>query len=105
MPDPLVRTTARDGVLRLMLNRSQRRNALTREMLVELMAKIDEAAATAEPRCLILAAAGPVFCAGMDLTEMQETASRADAREVWQSDTELYQDVVSRLLGPGPMAP
>jgi methylglutaconyl-CoA hydratase len=98
MPDPLVLSSASDGITRLTLNRQQKRNALTRELLAELRAKLDEAATAPGLRCLILAAAGPVFCAGMDLAQMQETAPRPDARQLWQADTELYHEVIATLL-------
>jgi methylglutaconyl-CoA hydratase len=98
MSEPLITFAAGDGVVRMTLNRPQKRNALTRELLTELQTKLDETARMRDVRCLILAAAGPVFCAGMDLAEMQETAARHDAREVWHADTELYHKVVAALL-------
>src|SRR5262245_4913475 len=96
--EPLILLTAGDGIVRLTLNRPQKRNALTRELLAELRTKLDQAAATPHLRCLILGASGPVFCAGMDLAQMQELALRPDAREVWQADTQLYHEVVTKLL-------
>jgi methylglutaconyl-CoA hydratase len=98
MSDSLVLISASDGVVRLTLNRPQKRNALTRELLTELLAKVKDAASRSEMRCLVLAANGPAFCAGMDLVEMQETAARADATKIWHADTELYHDVVSTIF-------
>jgi len=98
MPDPLVVFSADSGVVRLTLNRPQKRNALTRELLAELRTRLDEAARVPDLRCLILEGSGPVFCAGMDLAQMQETALRPDASALWQADTQLYHDVVAGLL-------
>jgi len=81
-----------------MLNRPQKRNALTRELLAELRNSVLDAAGRKDLRCLVLEASGPVFCAGMDLAQMEETASRNDAREVWHADTRLYHDVVASIL-------
>jgi enoyl-CoA hydratase len=57
-----------DGpVWRLTLNRPDRANALTRDMLAELVAHVDAAAGRA--RALILTGTGKVFSAGADLDE------------------------------------
>lgn len=52
------------------LNRPQRRNALSLELMLELIAALDEIACNGEARAVILAAAGKVFCSGHDLSEM-----------------------------------
>ena len=98
MSDPLILCARTDGVVQLTLNRSQKRNALTREMLAELLERLTEIAALADVRCVVLAANGPVFCAGMDLAQMQETAALPEAAQVWRGDTQLYHDVVLALF-------
>ena len=52
------------------LNRPQRRNALSLDMMLELTACLDEIGRDREVRAVILAAAGKVFCSGHDLSEM-----------------------------------
>jgi methylglutaconyl-CoA hydratase len=49
------------------LNRPERRNALTLELLTELVAAIKVASDEAHERILILRGAGAAFCAGLDL--------------------------------------
>src|SRR5438094_582114 len=56
----------------LTLNRPERRNALTIELLTELVAAIEAAAADDNKRVLILRGAGQAFCAGLDLQETTE---------------------------------
>jgi methylglutaconyl-CoA hydratase len=51
------------------LNRPERRNSLTIELLSELMAAIKVASDQPEERVLILRGAGAVFCTGLDLKE------------------------------------
>src|ERR1700716_2396313 len=51
------------------LNRPERRNSLTIELMNELIAAISEAAADSSQRVLILRGAGKAFCAGLDLKE------------------------------------
>ncbi|MDP5334814.1 MAG: enoyl-CoA hydratase [Paracoccaceae bacterium] len=63
------------GILRLTLNDSVRRNALSEAMLGELGAAFIAAGQDPQVRVVVLAATGPAFCAGHDLKEM--TAGRA----------------------------
>jgi enoyl-CoA hydratase/carnithine racemase len=63
------------GILRLTLNDTARRNALSEAMLGELGAAFIAAGQDPGVRVIILAATGPAFCAGHDLKEM--TAGRA----------------------------
>lgn len=52
------------------LNRPARRNALSLDLMRELIACLDEIGRSRELRAVILAAAGRVFCSGHDLSEM-----------------------------------
>ena len=54
------------------LNRPERRNALTIELMQDLVAAVEEASADDTQRLLILRGAGPAFCAGMDLSETND---------------------------------
>ena len=61
----------RDGTLAILtLNRPERRNALSLELMLELIDALDQIAATPDVRAVVLAAAGKVFSAGHDLSEM-----------------------------------
>ena len=60
------------------LNRPERRNALTVELMKELIGAIETIGADAKQRVLVLRGAGKCFCAGLDL---QETALIQDAHE------------------------
>jgi enoyl-CoA hydratase/carnithine racemase len=52
------------------LNRPQRRNALSLELMLELIECLDGLGRDRVTRAVILAAAGKVFCSGHDLSEM-----------------------------------
>jgi enoyl-CoA hydratase/carnithine racemase len=58
-----------DGVVRLTLNRPEKRNALSRDLLFQLETAL-AALADSAARVVVLAARGPAFCAGHDLGEM-----------------------------------
>jgi len=59
-----------DGVVRLTLNRPEKRNALSRELLSQIETALAVIAADASARVVVLSARGPVFCSGHDLGEM-----------------------------------
>jgi enoyl-CoA hydratase/carnithine racemase len=62
---------ARDGALAILtLNRPERRNALSLELMRELTEQLRHIAGDPEVRAVILAAEGKVFCSGHDLSEM-----------------------------------
>ena len=64
-------TLAHEGAaVILTLNRPQRRNALSLELMIELVDALDHVSQLAGTRAIILAAAGKVFCSGHDLSEM-----------------------------------
>ena len=64
-----------DGVLRLTLNAPRSRNALSESMMTALSSALEEAAHDAAVRVIVIAANGPVFCAGHNLKEI--TAARS----------------------------
>jgi methylglutaconyl-CoA hydratase len=65
------------------LNRPERRNALTIELLTELCAAINAASDQPEQRVLILRGAGAAFCTGLDLKEAaDQTKAHATAEMV-----------------------
>ncbi len=57
------------GVGLLTLNRPDKRNAATSEMLRHLLASLNEAAADDDVRAVLLTGAGPAFCVGQDLSD------------------------------------
>ena len=102
MPDPSIDqnaapllSTLSDGVLRLTMNRPERRNTLSDAMLAALQDALDQAAENAEVRAIVLAAKGPGFCGGHDLKEM--TARRSDSDGGRAYYTELF-DTCSKMM-------
>lgn len=69
----------RDGpVVRLTLNRPQRRNAMNAAMGDALDAALDALEADRDSRVVVLSGAGGHFCAGLDLSEVGSQASEAE---------------------------
>jgi methylglutaconyl-CoA hydratase len=62
------------GIVILTLNRPDRRNALSIELMERLISTLEQLATTGETRVAILRGAGPVFCAGLDLREASDAS-------------------------------
>ncbi|GAB4354907.1 MAG: enoyl-CoA hydratase [Immundisolibacter sp.] len=72
-----------DGVVCLTLNRPAQRNALSETLLQTFKSALTELATDPAVRVLILAGAGPAFCAGHDLKELRALADEAAARALF----------------------
>src|SRR3984957_15204238 len=76
------------------LNRPERRNALSLELMLELIRCLDEFAAQPQVRVIILAASGKVFSSGHDLSEMVGRTV-GDYRRLFDVCTELMTKIQS----------
>jgi enoyl-CoA hydratase/carnithine racemase len=65
-----VLVTAQGAAARVTLNRPEKRNALSLELIEELTAALREVSTLANTRAIVIDAAGSVFSAGHDLSEM-----------------------------------
>ena len=65
-----------DVVARLVLNRPERRNALSHEVMVEMLRALDAVAGDDTTRVLVIEGRGPAFSAGHDLAEMDAEPRR-----------------------------
>jgi methylglutaconyl-CoA hydratase len=66
------------GVRTIALNRPERRNAMTPAMQEELLTAMQEAA-TGDCRVVVLTGVGEAFCAGVDLSSLQEMDDKSTA--------------------------
>jgi enoyl-CoA hydratase/carnithine racemase len=89
----LIRST--EGQLGIItLNRPERRNALSLELMFELICCLDELAAEPNVRAVILGASGKVFSSGHDLSEMVGRTV-TDYRRLFDVCTELMAKIQS----------
>jgi methylglutaconyl-CoA hydratase len=85
------------------LNRADKRNALSRELIAGLAAAFEKARDDPAARCVILTGAGPVFCAGMDLAELAESLQQpVESTPVWEDALRLARlyDLIYTLPKP-----
>ncbi len=76
----------------LTLNRPERRNALSLELIEELIQALTATGERSDVRAVILAAAGPAFCAGHDLSELVGRQP-ADYRRIFERCTRLMETI------------
>ena len=103
MSNDLVRYEARPPAVVLTINRAGRRNALSRGLIAALTDAFTRAGGDPAARCVILTGAGSVFCAGMDLAELQESAAAGGENSpVWDDALKLARlyDLIYRLPKP-----
>ncbi|HTP19204.1 MAG TPA: enoyl-CoA hydratase [Solirubrobacteraceae bacterium] len=90
---------------RITLNRPEKRNALSLELMQELIAALREASARDSVRAIVIGGAGPAFSAGHDLSEMidRDEAFFSHLFEVctvmMETIQELPQPVIARVHG------
>jgi len=103
----LVRTEDRDAVRHLVLNRPDKRNALNGEVIAELGAAIEAAAADPDVRVVVLRGEGAMFSSGMDLNDLRELSeNQANLRTFrrpllgfWNLLEEMPKPTISQIHG------
>jgi methylglutaconyl-CoA hydratase len=75
MKYPTLRLERAGPIFTITLSRPERRNAISRQMIAELLAALEEARAQGA-RAVILTGEGKAFCAGMDLEDLRSIAGQ-----------------------------
>lgn len=93
-----ISSTLDGGVLRILLDRPEKLNAVDRPMLEELKARLGDAA-DESVRAVLLTGAGRGFCSGGDLTGADTDGAAVAASEVVQAIVALPKPVVAGVRG------
>jgi len=88
-----------DGVVTITLNRPEKLNAVTPEMLAALDDCLDRAEREDEVRVLVVAGAGRAFSAGADISKPQQR----DLRALWTRDARHTERQMRMWTFPKPM--
>jgi len=105
MPPSELHVESAGGVIRLTLNRPQRRHALSLSLLEELEQTLEPLAKDHGARVVVLASSGAVFSSGHDLGEMKSRSSEeyqqlfATCSRVMQQIRQLPVPVIARVQG------
>ena len=89
----------RAGVAWLTLNRPQARNALSLGLMQALTEELDRIAADPATKVVVIAGAGPAFCAGHDLRELRANPGRAFIEQTFAACSRLML-AITRLPKP-----
>src|SRR5262245_14446987 len=89
-----VKVEREDGITWVILNRPEKRNAMSPELHFEMDETLQFLETDSETRCLVLTGAGPAYCAGQDLQKffrdtegdrtMRKRAAEAANRWRWE---------------------
>lgn len=103
---PYVLHEREGGVVRLTLNRGEKFNPLSEQMLTALQTELDQIARDNSVRVVILAASGKAFCAGHDLKQMRASPSAAYYKKLFDQCSKMMltiqqmpQPVIARVQG------
>lgn len=80
------------------LNRPDKRNALSRDLIAELRQAFSDLGQERKVRGVVLTGAGVVFCAGMDLSEMLANNEQENRQQQWHEDSESYYELIEEML-------
>jgi len=105
MSPPLLLLDVADQIAFLTLNHPEKRNALSRAMLMQLRDRLSELAGRKDAHAVVLRATGTVFSSGHDLRELADCSS-ADATSLFALCTDvmlairnLAQPVIAQVQG------
>ncbi len=97
MTDELVHLAVQSGIATITLDSPANRNALSAPLRAQLSDALDRSAADGSVRMVVLDHTGPVFCAGMDLTEPPDAVRELPSilQRIWTHP----RPVVAKLAG------
>ena len=103
-PEEVVRLNIDRGIATITLDSPANRNALSRQLVGELAARLERATTDSSVRAVVLTHTGPVFCAGADLKEQRQPVPQGAARvppipEVFTRIMDAPTPVVAKLHG------
>ncbi|NQU62299.1 MAG: enoyl-CoA hydratase [Rhodospirillales bacterium] len=104
--EPILLREDADGIATLTLNRPEKFNALSTELIALLQEELDKLAEDKSIRVVIIAGAGKAFCAGHDIKEMMDDPGPDKMQAIFDqcsrlmmSLTKLPQPVIARVHG------
>lgn len=97
MSDSPITSRIEDAILHVRIERAEKRNALTGEMMQELAAAVRSADEHPSVRAVIVSADGPIFSAGIDLMSLAQLRGEAGDRNIARWLRRLASDLQATL--------
>jgi methylglutaconyl-CoA hydratase len=91
-----VKVVAPSGTI--ILDRPDKRNALSRLMFLQLLRAFEDLHQQKSVRAVVLTGAGHAFSAGVDIAEIHATYGTEDEFEQWQRDSMQYRELLEYML-------
>ncbi|MDY7108692.1 MAG: enoyl-CoA hydratase-related protein [Planctomycetota bacterium] len=86
-----------EHICTITLNRPERFNACSRQLMADLGEALSAAAADGDVRVVILTGAGSAFCSGQDLAELKDSYAQGEPPELARILHERYNPVIERM--------
>lgn len=105
----LVLTSVTDGIGRIVLNRPEKRNALSTELVAAIRTAVEAMTADEAVKVIVLSGNGPAFCAGADLAYLQRISENsvlenvADStalKDMFRTISDCPKPVIAKVHGP-----
>ncbi len=105
----LVLTSVSDGIGTIVLNRPDKRNALSTELVGAIRTAVESMAGNDAVKVIVLSGNGPAFCAGADLAYLQRISQNsvlenvADStalKDMFQAIVDCPKPVIGKVHGP-----
>jgi methylglutaconyl-CoA hydratase len=84
-----------DSIALLTLNRPEKRNAVSFELVADLMKALEEVERSSASQVLIITGAGKAFCAGLDLEDLKRLVGKTHEQNL--QDSQLMADLFRRI--------
>lgn len=98
MAEPLIQVKKHVPAGTIIINRPDKRNALSREMISQLEQAFRDLHGEKSVRAVILMGAGKAFCAGLCLEELHAILQEDDSLQRWHHDTSALRDLLLTML-------
>lgn len=82
----------------IILNRPDKCNALSREMIEMLQQAFEDLHQEKKVRAVILTGTGNIFCSGTDMHQLKETMEDENAFQIWHEDVQAFQTLIETML-------
>jgi enoyl-CoA hydratase len=103
MTEPLVLVERDEPIATVLLNRPKQLNALSDELMDELIARLEELDADSKVRCIVLGGNDRAFAAGADIAELARTSAidlyYARRVERWDVIRNLWTPLIAAVSG------
>lgn len=100
MASGVVDVRVTDAVGTIVLNRPERRNALSRTMVAELQQALDDLHQERRVRAVVLTGAGTAFSSGLDVHEIHslDELPEHEREQQWGETAEAYRELVAQMI-------